>query len=286
MSNPVTAAGMYAGYEDDALASSAETVAPGRVRRLGGVLPLDGRISWAPKVPGAFQPLNCYLIHDGDDAIMIDTGLHVHRRIIFEQLDGLIARDTPITAFLTRAEFQCVGNLGALSRERNLDKVVAGGSNPFESYDTGGKVTTVLRRIAFGSTEVTPFGTNDSIQPLAAKIRIMPTFWVYDSRSGTLFTSDTFGHTAIAGVGHPAIIRSGDDDPTTLESAKRFFLTKFHWLPKAETLVQRDWLAGLFERYDVEHIAPTFGCVLSGKPVVRRHYDMVMRTLADVDVSR
>jgi glyoxylase-like metal-dependent hydrolase (beta-lactamase superfamily II) len=53
-------------------------LADGSVLRLGGLLPVDGRLSWAPSDSRGFQPVNCYLVIAPDRTIMIDTGVAAH----------------------------------------------------------------------------------------------------------------------------------------------------------------------------------------------------------------
>ena len=59
-------------------------------------------------------------------------------------------------------------------------------------------------------------------------------------------------------------------------------LAKFFWLaeanPKFEAIRVR--LREIFERREIEVIAPRYGCVIRGKATVAKHYDLMQRILA------
>ena len=60
-------------------------------------------------------------------------------------------------------------------------------------------------------------------------------------------------------------------------------LYRFHWLAtsdKAPQIIAH--LDSIFSRYSVEMIAPVHGCVLVGKQVVERHYELVRGVLAEI----
>ena len=48
----------------------------------------------------------------------------------------------------------------------------------------------------------------------------------------------------------------------------------------------RRGITGIFEKYDIETIAPGYGCILSGRNVVARHYQMLDDFLAACDKSK
>jgi glyoxylase-like metal-dependent hydrolase (beta-lactamase superfamily II) len=60
---------------------TADEIVPGRIYRLGGFIELDGRISWAPEMPGRFTPNNCYTVMEADRVYLVDTGVAAHREI-------------------------------------------------------------------------------------------------------------------------------------------------------------------------------------------------------------
>ena len=51
--------------------------------------------------------------------------------------------------------------------------------------------------------------------------------------------------------------------------------TRYWWLEGAPTDSIRRGIDDVFDKYDVETIAPGYGCVLRGRKVVARHYRML-----------
>ena len=47
---------------------------PDQLYRIGAMMPLDGRISWVPPDVRGFQPANSFVVLDGLNATLIDTG--------------------------------------------------------------------------------------------------------------------------------------------------------------------------------------------------------------------
>ena len=66
------------------------SIVPGRLYALGGTVALDGRISWFPPDATGSAPTSCYLLLDGGSALLIDTGLPVHRDVLIAQLGSLL----------------------------------------------------------------------------------------------------------------------------------------------------------------------------------------------------
>ena len=257
-------------------------IVPGLLR-IGGVLDLDGRLSWAPAVPGRQQPLNCYVRLDGDDATIIETGVSSLRPTIMEQLKAVVPEEQPILVFITRTELECSGNLSAITQDLNVKKVVfGGGGNPFDAYDEitrGSKAETVARQaLPPAGDMVAPLAGSASLFLVPARLRILTTYWLYDKSTKTLFSSDIFGHTSIA-PGGPLVIDRLEDDSTTTESAREHILAKFFWLPEARTELLSTWLEKVFNEIEVENLAPTHGVVLRGKALVEKHYNIVQEVL-------
>jgi hypothetical protein len=267
---------------DGATPSTAEEVVAGHLHRLGGYIELDGRVSWAPSCPGQYQPVNCYVISRDDQNYLIDTGVAGHRAAVVDQITGLLPRGRPLTCFLTRTEYQCVGNLGAVYKARGMDELVSGGRNPFAAYEDVARdlKDSVKRKVLeIGRKKAEPMDASGDLLVIPPLIRVLNTNWIYDRRLKTLFSSDWFGHTSVADPAEGAVIDSLENDSTTYESAKEHILCRYFWLPQATTRPLSTWLEQIFTDYDIEIIAPTFGCVLKGKDVVGNHYEIVMDLL-------
>jgi hypothetical protein len=61
--------------------------------------------------------------------------------------------------------------------------------------------------------------------------------------------------------------------------------TRYWWLEGAPTDSIRRGIAEVFDKYDIETIAPGYGCILHGRDVVARHYRMLDEFLKSCDKS-
>ena len=77
-----------------------------------------------------------------------------------------------------------------------------------------------------------------------------------------------------------------DNDPTSPQHVRSFMLnTRYWWLEGAPTDSIRRGIGNVFDSYDVETIAPGYGCMLHGRQVVARHYRMLDEILKGLDKS-
>lgn len=259
----------------------AETVLTDRVYRIGGHVALDGRLSWAAKRPGRSQPLSGYLVKYDDRAYLLDTGVTAHRQIVVPQFEGLLPKGFPVTAYLTRSDYQCIGNLEALNDAHQFDEIAFKHRSPFAAFDDVSRnlknVPQTTLKPGFG--EFVPLSASDDLVVFPAVIRVLGTTWVYSKSYRVLFSSDWFFHTDVADGAQSSILDNLRNDESTYESAVEHVLEKYHWLARADTRPLSAWLEKIFESFDVEVIAPNFGCVLKGRGMVAKHYALVQDML-------
>ena len=73
---------------------------------------------------------------------------------------------------------------------------------------------------------------------------------------------------------------AGAEDTTSVDDVwEAMCANQYWWLPGARTGEMRADLAALFDRYEVETVAPGYGCVLVGRAVVERHVRMLDEVL-------
>jgi flavorubredoxin len=261
----------------------------GMLYRLGGTVPLDDRLSFASAEAGRYIPINCYLAIEKEGAYLIDTGVALHRQAVISQLKDTLPQGLPLTVSITRPEFECTGNLGAVHTAVPIEEIIIGGMrNPFDAYDDISRevnVPTKRQRLASTTSAVNPLGTSRRLLLISPRLRVLTTYWLYDKGTKTLFSSDVFGHASVGSADASPIVDDETDDMTTVDSLKRQLLAKFPWLSMAYTGELIRWISGIFDKYEVEIIAPTHGCVLKGPRVVRRHFDMFVRVLENLDRS-
>lgn len=260
-------------------------IVPGRIYRLGGSVKLNNNVSWVPAHVRGYQPQNCYLVVEGDRATLIDTGIAAHKHIITEQLLQVLPKGMPLTVFLTRSEYDCIGSLAEIQKHVQVERLLAGGSvNPFDAFDAVIELEgTWDNRIQLGRNPVggaSTLETSDQLETITPALRLLVTFWVYDKVSKTFFSSDLFGHTVTTNEDDAVIIDAGQADAITRTGVREHMESKFHWLPHSvpDGVPARD-LRKLFAEREIENIAPSHGLVLRGKEVVQRHFDHVITLL-------
>jgi flavorubredoxin len=262
-------------------------ILPGRLYALGGTVLLDGGISWAPAT-GHDQPVLCYLVVDGKQATLVDTGLSVHQSDILIQLKSILEADSSFSVFLSRAEFDCIGNLGALMAGTEIKTIYTGGAHqPFDGFDeatTSASQWTNRHKLERYSApgEAQKAGPLEVFTPA---LRTLATFWSFDEASKTLFTSDSFGHTDLPTSDARWIIDAGTPDPSSAHSVRDHVLAKFFWLRGARTRSIAEQMKKVFETRQVEIIAPAHGRVIRGHAQVQRHYQLLQEVLEDVGTN-
>src|SRR5262249_44883887 len=123
------------------------------------------------------------------------------------------------------------------------------------------------------------------IAVMQAPIRLIATRWLYDGSTRTLFSSDLFAHGWRERPHGPWIV-DDEADSTTGRELRSFMLnTRYWWLEGAPTDAIRRGIDAVFDKYDVETIAPGYGCILRGRNVVARHYKMLDAFLKACDKS-
>ena len=125
-----------------------------------------------------------------------------------------------------------------------------------------------------------------AIDVMQAPIRLIATRWLYDRATRTLFSSDMFTHVWRDSETGPWIVTDADNDATSLRHVRSFMLnTRYWWLEGAPTDTIRRGIGTVFDKYDIETIAPGYGCILRGRSVVARHYQMLDEFLKACDKS-
>ncbi len=267
----------------------------GKAYALHNVFPLDGRVSAYPGSARGFAPSNCYLLVEDGGAILLDTGYAGHRDSLFEQIRSIITPDTPLSIYPLRLnEFMSVGNAAALAKEFNVVECFARRPDmdfwlDFEVEKFGPKTeeerifpTTVLGTELQCQVGQNP---NRTIHGINAPIRLITTMWIYDEATRTLFSSDMFSHVWQDNPEGPWLVE--DDDGVTTNSFVRSFLlnTRYWWVEGVETGPLRKGIADIFNKYDIETLAPGYGTILRGRGLVERQFTVLDEVLRDLDRS-
>lgn len=252
-------------------------IVPGRLYAVGGTYPLDGRVSWAPADATGHQPSLGFLLLREDGPLVVDPGLPVVARQVVEGLRALLPPDAAPRVFLTRPQFDCVGNVGAVFEAfPNAILCSDAQSNYFDAFDS-------LLALSAGGT-----GRAAMIRPPAASgleiivpmLHLLHTLWGYDAETRTLFTSDSFTHAVLDEPGARPVVDSPDGDAAGAGDVEAHLHATHPWLAHARTEAIVADLRTIFAEREIETIAPNRGCALHGEAVVERHLELVCGALA------
>lgn len=270
------------------------SLADGRLYALQNPFALDGRVSAYPASARGFSVANSYLLTQPDAAMLIDTGFGKDEPVIRAQIESLIAPGLPFSMFPLRLnEFMSINNVESFAGHFNIETCYTSNVDAALWFDFGAKAE---GRDILSSMKVTAVTRADTIRlgrlgreidVMQAPIRLIATRWLYDRATRTLFSSDLFTHLWRDNATGPWVVTDADNDPTTTGDIRSFMLnTRYWWLEGAPTDSIRRGIAEVFDRFDIETIAPGYGCILRGRNVVARHYAMLDEFLKSCDKSR
>lgn len=268
-------------------------MAGGKLYALQHMFALDGRVSSYPASARGYSVANSYLLTQPDAAMLIDTGFGKDEPAIRAQIETLIAPGLPLSMFPLRLnEFMSINNVESFAGHFNIDHCYT--NNPdaalwfdFGAREDGRALLDAMKVTAVGRADTIDLGkqgrTIDVTQP---PMRLIATRWLYDRATRTLFSSDLFTHTWREGATGPWIITDADDDPTTARDVRSFMLnTRYWWMEGVTTGAMRRGMDEIFNKHDIETIAPGYGCILRGRKTVARHYRMLDEFLKECDKS-
>ena len=253
---------------------------------------LDGRVSAYPASARGFSVANSYLLKQDDAALLIDTGFGKDEPTIRGEIESLIAPGSALSLFPLRLnEFMSINNVATFAGHFHVDQCYTSNPDAALWFDFG----TDNSRSILDSMKVTAVTRADAIElgkhgrkidVMQAPIRLIATRWLYDCATKTLFSSDMFTHVWRDSETGPWIVTDTDNDSTSPREVRSFMLnTRYWWLEGAPTDSIRRGIGEVFDKYDIETIAPGYGCILSGRKVVARHYQMLDDFLKACDKS-
>jgi hypothetical protein len=276
-----------------ALGSAVHTLAEGKLYALQNVFALGGRASAYPANAQGYSACNCYLLKEGDRALLLDSGLAAHASSLISQIANLIEPGTRLSVYPLRInEFMSVSNVEALADAFDLEQCYSSNADAALWVDFGGRSdrpgakadpvkTTLVKRMQ--RLLVGDESRGRALEAFQAPIRLIGTRWIYDETTRTLFTSDSFSWEWSQKADGPWFLEGRDCD-TSAAHVRSFLLnTRYWWLEGGDTATLRKKLAVVFDKYDIENLAPGYGRVLRGRDLVRRQYQLLDDVLAGLD---
>lgn len=241
---------------------------------VGGSLAVNGdNTSWIGRGLSGKQRMGCFFLRDTNSSgVLIDTGPAILRSAVIDQVKQLVGRNGRLSVFLSRSEFESVGNLAALSQNFSIEGIYTGGvlSSRLDGFGnigfSQGNEALQIKRVA---TETTVAVSQcRKLTFFTPSLRMLSAYWSYDQQTKALFPSDAFGYTI-------------DSDDINERDAWKNLSARYWWLPGSKTSAIQQSLSAIFEKVEIEHICPAHGCIISGRNKVLRHYELVQQMLRD-----
>ena len=235
---------------------------------LTDLVPIDGRVSWIPPGVKGFEPHNSYVILSDDRALLIDTGVAAREQSLLGSLCELIG-DRRLFIFITRIELDCLGNLARILEAIPGTQVITSNVVPLFSLIHGVETTPPAlppRRILIGNT-LADAGF-PRLKIYEAAIRTLGSTWLWDEKSGTLFTTDIFNTDMLTDPAQSVLHRE-DEESQSPQTMREFILQKFDWLEFADTSkLAANWDRFFFQIHP-SIVAPIHGRIQVGQAAQR-----------------
>ena len=222
---------------------------------------------------GDHEHVSLYLLRAGEDAILVDSGSFYHREAIADAIDDATGGEGPDAIVLSHSDYPHAANVSPLGGDTQEVELVASSGSPDQQglpddrkCEIGESMDVLGRRFSF----IDP--------PLADRSH---TTWIYDHGDGVLFTADGFGN-----YHEPGQCRylSGDfADVTPAERIYEYHRDNLVWLRYVAPEKVERTLDDIFERFDVNAVAPIHGNPIEGDdlPVYRERLSDAIRRIAD-----
>jgi hypothetical protein len=225
----------------------------------------------------------------------------VHAPSILSQLGSIIGPDHPLSMFPLRMnEFMSVCNVNAIAERFNVVECFSPvpevhlwvdfsgkSQNGHGGNGAGARLNDLKTTLVSGAMQRLQVGQSGKrmVDAIQAPIRLIGTRWTYDHATKTLFTSDMFTHVWRDTPNGPWVVEDGKDT-SSYDHVRSFLLnTRYWWLEGAKTDSLRRGLNALFDKYDIETLAPGYGCILRGAKNVEREFKLLDDVLRKLDKS-
>lgn len=253
---------------------------------VGGAVRASLAGTWVPPGSEGWLPVQCYALQSGDELLLIDAGLAIHRGEIARGLRPLVEQTTRRSVLTTRREPDTIINLPWLVTNFGFRRVFLSGLlNPLDYFESFDFRSTEAQLEATCDIDVAWLAPGQAVEvgkirlePFQPLVRVLSTDWFFDQRSGTLFTSD-FGGFFCSDNQQEPFIWPGDERDLAPDRLASIIGTKCEWLRSIDTQPMIDNIKQACAGRDVRRICPSFGGIIEGHDNVARVLDAVFRAL-------
>jgi flavorubredoxin len=223
-------------------------------------VPVTETVEWASHCydhEGKHEHVSLYLLREGEDVVLVDSGSVYHREAITREIDAATDGAGPDAIVLSHSDYPHAANVSPLGADTDRVELVASSGAPDQQglpdarkCEIGGRLDVKGRTFSF----VDP--------PLADRSH---TTWIYDHRDGVLFTADGFGN--YHEPGECEYRSDGFADVTPTEAIYEYHRDNLVWLRYVDPGKIERTLDDIFESFDVNAVAPIHGNPIVGDDV-------------------
>lgn len=210
-----------------------------------------------------------YLLRDGTDTILVDSGSSHYREEIISEVNRLTDGGGPDVVLLTHSTLPHTENVPAFEDEwGETETIAATGRFPEVVGLPDAEVRQLNQPVEFAGRPFT------CIHPLLTDVTVSQ--WAYDHESGVLFTAEAFGHYHDAeNCGQTSAEMEGGI-PT--EHIDDFYMDKLPFVDFLDREKLGDAFEMLFDILDVTYVAPIHGTPVAAEDI-DDYVDDVMQAL-------
>lgn len=269
-------------------------LAGGAVNAVGGTVHLDrAPLFMAPGTKG-WVPFQNYVVRDGDQCMIIDTGLPLLADTVRDGLDKVVGEGKSCWIFATRREVENLDNLSWVLRRYDVTKfyfLIGHMIAPlevvtfFDEAEDAMEVSVTEAHIAANEhipiewvrkPEDVVLGSRTFV-PIRSPIAILSTYWLYEEATGTLFSSDMWGFLSAREDGGPQVTTSVED--VTVEQLEGHIKAKFDLLCGTDTSRVQETLRTIVSERRIERICPSYGLIIEGADAVSKLIEMTIEAV-------
>lgn len=227
---------------------------------------LNGLVSSHPVDAEGHAATMSYLLVEEDAALLIDTGYTAHTENLITQLESVIDPSTPLSIFpLSLSEFLSLANVRPVVERFNVEVMYGTLENATEWVDFRPEFVPYGKPVGTGTLEGIEsracssagsfaFGgrAQREIVSIPPPLRLLPSHWLYDAATKTLFTGDSFAYLWRDNPDGPWIFGQGEPRPALDDVYDFLVRSRFWWLPGSDVEPLRKNLDAVFADHHVE----------------------------------
>lgn len=218
---------------------------------------------------GVHEHVSVYLIQEGDQYILIDSGSYYHEEQIETVIEEITNDDGLDALILSHSDYPHSGNIQTFMEKWGNIELVASSGAP----EAQGLPSTATKCEIGGSLEILGRQFSFFDPPLADRSH---TTWIYDHGSNVLFTADGFGSHHVPSDCQE--ISETLDEGIDIKDIYTYHRDTLVWLRYVEPEKLETALRTILDEREIAYVAPVHGHPIAGDDI-DRYMDRLMQAV-------